>query len=378
MADDTRRARLGSRRLRAERGRARAATTVRTGAFVGAALAVTLGVTGCVGPPHQAANEPDPPTQSRVESFEARCQGVGVIRCVGFDSESEVAGHLTPDGEGKITARVDTEVKASGAGSLRFEIPSYSGANTSGSFWLNFADDLSRQFGEGGEFYIQWRQRFSPEMLVPFAGGGGFKQVIVGEGDRPGKKASSCTEIELVVNNAWNRGFPQMYHSCGDKDGRYAGLQEPVSGPEDYRLQNAIRGCLYTLSKRGGRSVPPCHGYQANAWMTFQIHVKVGGWYRNDRRYRHDSTIQFWIGDEGKPSQLVIDFSPKNASCQAIQVSDPPCQTGYDLVNTNPAAKYGKLWLMPYNTGKDRTRSYPIAYTWYDDLIISTARIADP
>jgi hypothetical protein len=112
--------------------------------------------------------------------------------------------------------------------------------------------------------------------------------------------------------------------------------------------------------------------------MTFQVHVKIGRWYRNDRVYRHDSTVQLWVGDEGQPSQLVIDFSPKAPACQAIQQSEPACQTGYDLVNTNPAAKYGKLWLLPYNTGKNPAQSHATAYTWYDELIISTTRVPDP
>jgi hypothetical protein len=42
------------------------------------------------------------------------------------------------------------------------------------------------------------------------------------------------------------------------------------------------------------------------------------------------------------------------------------------------AAKYGKIWLLPYNTGKDPRQAHPTAYTWYDELIISKRRIPDP
>jgi hypothetical protein len=53
--------------------------------------------------------------------------------------------------------------------------------------WLDFADDFSVQFGEKEEFYVQWRQRFSPEFLsTKFVGGEGWKQVIIGEGSRAG------------------------------------------------------------------------------------------------------------------------------------------------------------------------------------------------
>jgi len=48
-------------------------------------------------------------------------------------------------------------------------------------------------------------------------------------------------------------------------------------------------------------------------------------------------------------------------------------------VNTNPTqAKYGKVILTPYHTDKDETQRHPIAYVWYDELIISRSRIADP
>jgi hypothetical protein len=76
--------------------------------------------------------------------------------------------------------------------------------------------------------------------------------------------------------------------------------------------------------------------------------------------YRRDSTIRLWVAEEGRPSRLAVD------------------QTGYDLANTNPASRYGKLWLLPYHTNKDPGQRHPTAYTWYDELVISRARIADP
>jgi len=72
-----------------------------------------------------------------------------------------------------------------------------------------------------------------------------------------------------------------------------------------------------------------------------------------------------WVADESKPSKLVIDMSPERG-------------TGYDLFNDEPAAKYGKVWLLPYDTNKDETQDHPTAYTWYDELIISRTRIPDP
>jgi len=305
------------------------------------------------------------------------------VRCFGFDSEAEIAPFIQPATSGLTKPTLDTSLKASGGGSLKMTIPSLSPANTSGYFAMNFTPGslnqfytggdpdkgpgyYSVQFGQGEEFYVQWRQRFTPEYInTSYAaiGGGvtGYKQIIVGEGDREGFKATSCTQIDLVVNNGGYRHFPLMYHSCGEKDGHYEGLYDFITPQEsgksagDWKLQNAVPGCLYSA-----QTVPPCVGYKANQWMTFQIHVKVGTWYLNDSNYHRDSLVELWIAEEGQPSRLVISKS------------------GYDLANQNPAAKYGKVWLLTFMTGKDPNVPYPETYTWYDELIVSRSRIPDP
>jgi len=292
--------------------------------------------------------------------FKARCSAPGVVRCFGFDNFAEIKPHLDPAADGVFRGEADPQVKASGVSSLRFTIPTHSGANTSGNFSLEFADDLSEQFGSGEEFYVQWRQRFSPEMLsTDYKGGNGWKQAIIGEGSRPGHRAYSCTDIEVVVEDTYQVGAPRMYHSCGKKDGQYEPLQVYGQQQQAYLIQNAV-GCPHHIVKS-----PPCFMYKANQWMTFQVRIKVGTWYQGDKKYHKDSTIQLWVADEGKASKLVIDMSPERG-------------TGYDLYNTDLAEKYGKVWLLPYNTNKDPSQDHPTAYTWYDELIISKTKIADP
>jgi len=253
--------------------------------------------------------------------------------CVGFDNPKDVDPFIYPPwGQQEKQASIDFSHKASGAGSLRFEIPSNTAADTSGSFWQNFSTDSSIQFAEGDEFYVQWRQRFSLEFLdTVYENGGGWKQVIIGQGDRPGKIAYSCTPIEIVVQNTYQRGYPQMYHSCGAKDGHY----EPIE-----------------------RVLPV--KYRPDEWMTFQVHVIVGSWYKNDGNYKRDSTIELWVAREGYQSQLAIS------------------RKYYDLASEDPTASYGKIWLLPYHSGKNHEQSHPVAQTWYDDLIISTSHLPDP
>jgi hypothetical protein len=274
-----------------------------------------------------------PKTSIRMPSFSERCSQPGVVKCFGFDDEVSTDPFIYPPwSTTEKIGLVDTNIKASGDGSLRFEIPSNSGSDSSGSFWQNFSDDLTVQFGEGQEFFVQWRQRFSPEFLKTYyERGGGWKQAIIGEGDRLGSVVYSCTQLELVVQNTYQKGYPQMYHSCGGKDGRSEEINKafPVE-------------------------------YKANQWMTFQVHVKVGTWYKNDRNYHYDSKIELWVAEEGKSSTLVIS------------------RDEYDIANNNKEAKYGKVWLLPYHTHKDPSQRHPVGYTRYDDLIISTERIPDP
>lgn len=283
-------------------------------------------------------------------SFTLRCQAPGVVRCVSFDSQDQIeerSGWRVGDQQGRgpmglITSgpsdhppALDCNVAVNGC-SLRFTIPSRSGPGASGSWFVNFSDDHSVQFGEGEEFYVQWRQRFSREFLATRFRGGGWKQVIIGEGDRPheaqgGKVVWSCTQLELVVVNASMRGFPQMYHSCGGKDGQFEGL--PGYGAVEYAPEE---------------------------WMTFQVRVKIGTWYRNDGRYHGDSRVELWVGREGQRSRRAV------------------VATRYDLANTQTNARYGKLWLLPYHTGKDPKQEHPVGFTWYDEVIISRTPVPDP
>lgn len=287
----------------------------------------------------------------RARSFELRCAAPEVVRCVSFDDPAQVpdlswwaVGDGTGRGpmgriknhEGDLLPELDCAVAVNGC-SLRFDVPTRSGDGASGSWFVNFSDDFSVRFGEGEEFYVQWRQRFTPAFLeTRYRGGGGWKQAIIGEGDRPGyapdgKVVWSCTQLELVVQDSYQRGFAQMYHSCGAKDGQYQPLQQ-------YQAVD----------------------YRPDEWMTFQVRVNIGTWYRNDRAYHRDSEIELWVAREGERSSRAV------------------VAHGYDLANTRPGAKYGKLWLLPYHTGKDPGQDHPPGRIWYDEVVISRAPIPDP
>jgi hypothetical protein len=313
-------------------------------------------------------------------SFSDRCAQSGVLRCIGFDAASDFNigsggnngaygqnfGIIPPWGTADYTlAARDTSVKASGASSIKFTIPANSGSDSSGSFFANFTADLSVRFGGDSEFYVQWRQRFSPELIATkFAGGGGWKQLIVGTGDAPGSPFyPSCTALETVVQNIDHRGFPAMYNSCtgSASHGPYDPFEERF-GSFDFKLQNA-RGAPYCLYSQSTTSyfapMGNCFGYTANEWMTFQMRVQTGPRVGNEFK---NSFITLWVAREGRSSELVYNWGPYNLAA------------GPDGSNES----YGKVWLLPYNTNKSSAATNPVSYTWYDELIISRNKIADP
>ena len=287
--------------------------------------------------------------QIPASEFEKRCQSGGVIRCWDFEDPSATAVHLLPPPNSDLRGEIVSDVVGDGAGALRFTVPSQSGPDTSGSFSLNFSDDLSRQFGEGEEFYLQYKVRYNDVMVnTRFDGSDGFKMHIAGEGDRPDFTAFSCTTLELPLQNIQQFGFPRAYHSCNLF--RELQVQIPNSDPVDFLDQNAA-GCAHYRQS----TEPPCFKYKANQWMSVQQHVKIGHW------GTPDSTVEFWAADEGQSSRLIISLAD------------------FTLVNDNPdQSKYGKIWLLPYQTGKDPTQVTETGYVWYDSLIISTRRIPDP
>ena len=302
-----------------------------------------------------------------------------MIKCVGFDDVADFStgsgglngaysfnsGIIPPSGTSDYTRAVrDTSVKASGGSSLKFTIPSNSGSDTSGAYFTNFSKDLSVQFDAGQEFFVQWRQRFSPEFLsTKYLGGGGFKQIIVGTGDQSGTTFSSCSSLELPMFNYGQRGFPVMYNSCTGSASHqpYDGFYEKL-GAYDFKLQNgrALPGCLYSQSSTGFFAPNGnCFEYVANEWMTFQMQVTLGP--RVDGEFKN-SYVTVWGAREGKASELLIKWGPYNLTAGSAAANE----------------RYGKVWLLPYNTGKSASETTPVAYTWYDELIVSKNKIADP
>ena len=278
--------------------------------------------------------------ETGMSDFEARCHAAGVVKCVGFDSEDEIAPFITKDSNGVVRAALDNNIKASGQGSLRFEIPSHSGQNSSGA-WTS---SLGASFGQGQTFYVQYRQRFSPDLLKSkYAGGEGWKQSIF---HMAGK---TCASVELTTVNAYYRGFPVMYTDCGSRDFTVN------LGNSDFLLEHGDSSANSYNCHYQHPTPADCAFYKPNQWMTFYYEVKIGNW------GKPDSSVRAWVGYEGRTlKQFVNGVNYK--------------------INFNSGSRdvFDSVSLLPYNTGKSGNEENRIAYTWYDELIVSKSPILPP
>jgi hypothetical protein len=186
-------------------------------------------------------------------------------------------------------------------------------------------------------------------MITASFGGGGWKQTIFHDW------RATCAALEITTNNGYYRNFPQMYTECG------SGMFEFYSTADSsVVLENGVPKpgpapvteywCLHS-NPNGTNS--RCAWYQANQWMTFYYEIIIGSW------GQPNSTVRAWVGFEGQPLKKFIDapnFTLKQDASDRL----------FDTVT-----------LLTYDTGKDG-RQHPTAYTWYDELIISSQPIAAP
>lgn len=271
---------------------------------------------------------------NEIPTFAELCAAPGVVKCVGFDDASEIDPWVVPASQDIVRAGLDTTVKASGGGSIRFEIPGLTGSNNAGS-WMA---PMGQSFGQNEKFYVMFKQRFTREMLDnSFKWGAGWKQVIFH------KRGSSCGAVELTTQNLYSRGFPQMYTSCGarqleDRDG------------QGIKLQQGDYNCYYRQYNS-----EDCGFYAEEQWMVFYWEIEIGEWVTNT------SKIRAYLAYEGQLLKQFIDM--------------PNFELSF---NDSENDTYSTIQLTPYSTDKVSTFDHPTAYTWYDELIVSTQPIAYP
>src|SRR5712692_5955779 len=276
-------------------------------------------------PGRDGSKDPSAPTEPA--DFQTRCGAPGVLKCVGFDSPSDLKPAdwpnpgLYPAADKKYHGSFDPGVKASGAGSLRFEVQGHTPPNAAGQW----RQDFGGNFGARTTFYVQFRQRFSPGMLTNPWGSSKitWKQVIFHH------FSATCAAVELTTTQYYHEGIPIMYTDCGR--GLYT--DPPIL------LQQGDYNCRY-----GSINKKDCFKYVADQWITFYYQVSIGDW------DKPNSTIKAWVALDGQPYRQWINMR------NFILHDDSPHGEGYNY-----------LTLTPYMTDKDPAVDHPTAYTWYED-----------
>jgi hypothetical protein len=302
-------------------------------------------------------------TSTTLQDFQTRCAQAGVIVCQGFDDPTVFtpakwpASGLYPDSNGVIQGSMDTTIAASGAGSLKFTVPSLAAANSSGYWRQLFTSNLAagpssaKMFGANSTFYLQFRQRFSIEYLTNnWQTGSGsqtfWKQEIMSNDN------STCGMIELTTVNWEQKRYPTMYSQCG-ADGFVVDLGNSDFLEEQGNTATTGYNCHYQTANNTPTS---CFIYPADTWVTFYYKVSIGNW------GQPNSTIQAWVSVAGGPYTEFVNM-----------------QNHVLNEDSTPGADYDMVTLLTYMTGRSASISAgPTAYTWYDELIVSTTPVAPP
>jgi len=290
--------------------------------------------------------------------FQTRCAQSGVIVCQGFDVPAGIP-HSSGTNSGALAANngtsyptQDMSIVASGAGSLRFDIPTPSGSSNPDGYWrqltqadLTAGPGTAQLFGQNSTFYVQYRQRMTSAYITNTWGGATwFKQSIIATDN------STCGQQEITTVNAYSAGHPEMYSACGADP-----FQDTV-GSTIYLEQGDVKytvgyNCIYNSGSGN------CFHYQPDAWMTFTYKVHIGTW------GQANSSIEAWATVNGQPYSGHQFINMQNHVLN---------QDGGSVPNG-----YNAVYLTPYWTGNYSGASGP-ATTWYDELIISTQPIASP
>jgi len=332
-------------------------TVTAAGGGVTKTSAFTLTITTSTATP-----PPQPPSTSADADFQARCAAPGVVKCQGFNTMGSPGSadlvrydvnasqaNVLPRSDGQYRATVDTSIKKSGAGSLRFQLDAgYASANIAGQYLPQTNDGLGAGFGENSDMYIQFAVRFSPEMQSNLNVWDSAWKVAIFHQDQ-----QSCASKELTTNHRGNTdNWLMMYKDCGG-EAMYTALDgftwhEP-SPP--YLFHQGNYSCEYP-------DIGNCWSYPTDKWITLYYKVHIGTY------EQPNSTIEAWYSIDGQPYVKWINIlSNFRIYCNGGTVC--------------PNEVFNNITLTPYMTGL--SRAAPVnAYVWYDELIVSRQPIAAP
>ena len=309
---------------------------------------------------------------------------------------------------------VDTSVSASGAGSLRIEIPSKSDGATGGYFDTTFKglDMPPVRVGphNGGTLWHQYKYRTHNVASNSFNGAfrdSFIKTIIFGNAppglDWLGSDVSLASTFNFAAGFNGNRnGLFQSY--TYDTAGQLE-LTQRTDGSAIY-LQTGSR-CAYNGA--GPYKYPPCVGLVDDKWHEITRYFKLqpvasdfsvsGTTLSRARTFRSDMVGRYiYISGDGyyridsftAANSVTLNASPSAGSNKTVYISDYPNSViqewvdgvlimnnsdqrmAWDLVNTG----WGQFRFQAHMTNKDASIAHTPGTVWYDDFIVSSEPIA--
>ena len=313
-------------------------------------------LTGCTGLIHPVpssgvrglAQKSSPPAPASslgivdVVPFAQRCAAPGVFRCIGFDSPGDfvTSGDFpaqTVYNAGNDIGQ-DCTVSASGGCSLRITVPGPNnpGATDASKFEWDFVKD-NQAFGQNSTLYVQVRFRLDHALLKNDYHGEGWKQVLIYGGK------TSCSNLGLVTQNEYYRGYPIMFHRCSPNISTTVG--------DTIYLEQGDYNCAY-----GSSSAKHCALYHGNEWDTYYWKIHVGNW------GQANSSVEAWVAYGEGPLRKWV-YQPHFT----LQFQE----SAGDVLD--------KIALTAYITGRRTTDLAPSdGHMWFDELILSSQPIPAP
>jgi hypothetical protein len=293
-------------------------------------------------------------------NFTSRCTAAGVTTCYSFDEMSgqtkvlnaagdDVGVNVYPDALGTYRASIDTAVKVSGAGSLKFTLPPppHGGVNIGGAFTLKPTTTESiagsgDAFGPSEPFWLQFRVRLSDT----FTNNSWSKASRIlelfreGSGNTPQVVLSTYYATETLM--AYMNGGSTLLYTDAD-----LATHKPTGIPT--WIQQGDQNCQYGV-------YASCFNLLPNEWYTIQFKV---------------TTAVF-----GSPGHAVEAWYARlgdTAWTKFLNIT-----TG--LTITAPSGGFNALSLAPLMPMLLTTEGTPgVSPTMHvDELIVSTAEIALP
>jgi hypothetical protein len=294
------------------------------------------------------------------DDFTARSTAAGVVKFWHFDDTTTqiVQGTtLSTDSLGVYRGSLDTTIKASGTGSLRFHVPPppHGTGNISGG-WLPpspYAMGSSSNFKHNQTFYVQYRARLSHNMLAnSWNSNSQWKLALLYRNPVP------CANLQIAIVNRQHLDIPNGYTRCGSP-----GLTTDIStglyraSTPPYYHQQGDHICQYSFE-----SASTCLRFPTNEWFTIYGVIVLGDW------GVANSHIEFYMATERAPAYTkFIDVPDMTMDC-----NNPPGCSG-------DVEGYNQIELTVYMTDLLGNEGVPQdAYVWYDELIVSTQPIAAP